>query len=201
LLAFAVSFDCFRMLRAVVRKIVGMSLAPLLLAVVGDLTIFRICFELASVIVSATPALALRSAADGLLWTVGETQKTTCSRSAAVLVIRLRDSFARRISENLIKRLLYCKLVFCVLPTVHNKPSAADRSANAGVALTITDASSKQIRNIVRSPTTARRSGARLIPTIFRTTARNIRKQSNETANASNGGTKSVASSGLKRTT
>jgi len=35
LLAFAISFDCFRMLRAVVRKIVGMSLAPLLLAVVA----------------------------------------------------------------------------------------------------------------------------------------------------------------------
>src|SRR6267143_709945 len=36
LLAFAIPFDCFRMLRAVVRKIVGMSLAPLFLAVVGD---------------------------------------------------------------------------------------------------------------------------------------------------------------------
>ena len=92
-------------------------------------------------------------------------------------------------------------VVFCVLPTVHNKPSAADRNAKAGDAPTITDASSKKIRNIVRSPTTARRSGARLIPTIFRTTARSIRKQSNEIANASNGGTKSVASSGLKRTT
>src|SRR5258708_10450547 len=69
LLAFAISFDCFRMLRAVVRKIVGMSLAPLLLAVVGDLTIFRIFFELASVIVGASPALAFRSAANGLLWT------------------------------------------------------------------------------------------------------------------------------------
>ena len=67
LLAFAIPFDRFRMLRAVVRKIVGMSFAPFLLAVVGDLTIFQICFELPSVIVGASPTLALRSAADGLL--------------------------------------------------------------------------------------------------------------------------------------
>ena len=58
LLAFAIPFDSFRMFRAVVRKIVGMSFAPLLLAVVGDLAIFRICFELPSVIVSAATALA-----------------------------------------------------------------------------------------------------------------------------------------------
>src|SRR4029077_2358572 len=45
----------------------------------------------------------------------------------------------------------------------------------AGDAPTITDGSSKQIRSIVRSPTTARRSGAKLIPTIFRTTARRFR--------------------------
>jgi hypothetical protein len=35
-----------KLLSSVVRKIVGMSRAPLLLAVVGDLAIFRICFEL-----------------------------------------------------------------------------------------------------------------------------------------------------------
>jgi hypothetical protein len=34
---------------------------------VGDLPILRICFELPSVIVGASPALALWSAADGLL--------------------------------------------------------------------------------------------------------------------------------------
>jgi hypothetical protein len=86
MLAFAIPFDRFRMLRAVVRKIVGMSFAPLLLAVVGDLTIFRICFGLLSVIVGAAPALALRSAADGLLWTVGRTKKTTLAvKTAAVL--------------------------------------------------------------------------------------------------------------------
>ena len=44
-------------------------------------------------------------------------------------------------------------------------------------------------------------SGVRLIPTIFRTTGRNIRKRLNGIANASNGGTKSAASGGLKRTT
>jgi hypothetical protein len=46
---------------------------------------------------------------------------------------------------------------------------------------------------------TARRSGAKLIPTIFPITARNIRKRSNGIANASNGGTKSAASGGLKK--
>jgi len=57
LLTFAIPFNRFRMLRPVVRKIVGMSLAPLLLAVVGDLAIFRICFELFSVIVGTSPVL------------------------------------------------------------------------------------------------------------------------------------------------
>ena len=86
MLAFAISFDCFRMLRAVVRKIVGMSLAPLLLTVVGDLTIFRICFELASVIVGAAPALALRSAADSLLWTIRRTKKSTLAVETATVL-------------------------------------------------------------------------------------------------------------------
>jgi hypothetical protein len=63
-----------------------MSFAPLLLAVVGDLTILRICFELPSVIVGASPALALWSAADGLLWTVGRAKKSTPAvETAAVL--------------------------------------------------------------------------------------------------------------------
>jgi hypothetical protein len=86
LLAFAIPFDGFRMFRAVVRKIVGMSFAPLLLAVVGDLAIFRICFELPSVIVSAAMALAFRSAADSLLWTIRRTKKSTLAvETAAVL--------------------------------------------------------------------------------------------------------------------
>ncbi len=63
-----------------------MSLAPLLLAVVGDLAIFRIYFELFSVTVGTSPALTLRSAADGLLWTIGRTKKTTLAvETAAVL--------------------------------------------------------------------------------------------------------------------
>jgi len=86
LLAFAIPFNRFRMLRPVVRKIVGMSLTPLLLAVVGDLAIFRIYFELFSVIVGTPPALTLWSAADGLLWTIKRTKKTTLAvETAAVL--------------------------------------------------------------------------------------------------------------------
>ena len=101
LLAFAIPFDRFRMLRAVVRKIVGMSFAPFLLAVVGDLTIFRICFELTSAIVGAAPALALRSAADGLLWTVGRIQKTTLAVDTAAVLghVDSSENFTRPISE------------------------------------------------------------------------------------------------------
>ncbi len=84
LLSFAIPFDGFRMFRAVVRKIVGMSFAPLLLAVVGDLAIFRICFELPPVIVSAATALAFRSAADGLLWTTRRTKKSTLEAETVV---------------------------------------------------------------------------------------------------------------------
>ena len=86
MLAVAIPFDGFRMFRAVVRKIVGMSFAPLLLAVVGDLAIFQICFELPSVVVGASPALAFRSAADSLLWTIRRTKKSTLAvETAAVL--------------------------------------------------------------------------------------------------------------------
>jgi hypothetical protein len=63
-----------------------MFVPPLLLAIANHLAILLICFELPSVIVSAAPALALRQAADGLLWTVGRTQKTTLAvETAAVL--------------------------------------------------------------------------------------------------------------------
>jgi hypothetical protein len=86
LLALAIPFDRFGMFRAVMRKIVGISFAPLLLAVVGNLPILRICFELPSVIVGASPALALWSAADCLLWTVGRAKKSTLAvETAAVL--------------------------------------------------------------------------------------------------------------------
>jgi hypothetical protein len=101
LLAFAIPFDGFGMFRAVVRKIVGMSFAPLLLAVVGDLTIVRICFELPSVIVGTSPALALpigcrRLAVDGR----ESEEKYTCSRdSSRSRSRRLLKDLARRISE------------------------------------------------------------------------------------------------------
>jgi hypothetical protein len=50
-------------------------LAPFFLVVVDGLTIFRIRFELPSVIVSAVPALALWSAADNLLWAINGNQE------------------------------------------------------------------------------------------------------------------------------
>jgi len=101
LLAFVIPFDCSRRLRAVVRKIVGMNLAPLLLTVVDDLAVFRIRFELPSVIVGASLALAFRSAADGLLWAVGRTQKGTLAVDTATVLGHVDSSeiFARRISE------------------------------------------------------------------------------------------------------
>jgi hypothetical protein len=79
-----------------------MFVPPLLLAIANDLAILRICLEFPSVIVSAAPSLALRSAADGLLWTIGRTQKSTLTvETAAVLghVDSLREIFAQRISE------------------------------------------------------------------------------------------------------
>jgi len=99
------------MLRSIAWKIVGMSLAPLLLAVVDDLTIFRICFEFPSVIVGAAPALAFRSAADGLLGTVGRTQKTTLAVDTAAVLGHVDSSkiFAGRIFGEIIKRPATCK--------------------------------------------------------------------------------------------
>ena len=101
MLALAIPFDGFQMFRAVVPKIVGMSFVPLLLAVVGDLAIFRICFELPSVIVGASPALALWSAADGLLWTVVRTLKSALAVDTAAFLGHVDSSeiFTRRISE------------------------------------------------------------------------------------------------------
>ena len=83
----------------------------LLLAIANDLAIFRIYFELPSVIVSAAPTLALRSAADGLLWTVGRTQKSTLTVDTAAVLGHVDSSeiFTRRISEKIIKRQATCK--------------------------------------------------------------------------------------------
>jgi hypothetical protein len=78
-----------------------MFVPPLLLAIANDLAILRISFQLASVIVSAAAALALRSAADSLLWTVGRTQKTTLAVATAAVLGHDDSSeiFAKRISE------------------------------------------------------------------------------------------------------
>jgi hypothetical protein len=78
-----------------------MFVPPLLLAIANNLAIFRIYFELPSVIVSAAPTLALRSAADDLLWTVGRTQKTTLAVDTADVLGHVDSSeiFTRRISE------------------------------------------------------------------------------------------------------
>jgi hypothetical protein len=78
-----------------------MFVPPLLLAIANDLAIFRIYFELPSVIVSAALALAFRSAADGLLWTVGRTQKTALAVETAAVLGHVDSSeiFASRISE------------------------------------------------------------------------------------------------------
>ena len=86
LLAFAIALDGFGMFCAVVRMIVGMIFAPLLLAVEDDLAIFRIRFDLPAVIFSAATPLALRLAADGLLWTIRRRKKSTLAvETAAVL--------------------------------------------------------------------------------------------------------------------
>jgi len=78
-----------------------MFIPPLFLAFADDLAIFWIYFELPPVIVSAAPALALRSAADGLLWTVGRTQKSTLAVDTAAVLGHVDSSeiFTRRISE------------------------------------------------------------------------------------------------------
>jgi hypothetical protein len=80
-------------------------------------------------------------------------EESTCPRTAAVST---------------------ASVVFCVLPTVHNKPSAAYRNANAGAALTITDGSSKQIRSIARWFAIARSSGGTNIPITRNCTVRTI---------------------------
>jgi len=79
-----------------------MFVPPLLLAIANNLAIFRIYFELPSVIVSAAPTLALRSAADGLLWTVGRTQKTTLAVDTAAVLghVDSSEDFTTPISEN-----------------------------------------------------------------------------------------------------
>jgi hypothetical protein len=78
-----------------------MFVPPLFLAFADDLAILRISPKLLPVIIGSAPALALRSAADGLLWTVGRTQKSTLAVETAAVLGHVDSSeiFARRISE------------------------------------------------------------------------------------------------------
>jgi hypothetical protein len=72
-LSLTIALDQLRVLLTALFLVMGMFVPPLLLAIANDLAILRIYFEFPSVIVSAALALALRSAANGLLWTEGRT--------------------------------------------------------------------------------------------------------------------------------
>jgi len=100
-LSLAIALDQHGILLAVLFLVMRMFVPPLLLAIANDLAIFRIYFELPSVIVSAAPPLALRSAADGLLWTVGRTQKSALAVDTAAVLghVDSSENFTRRISE------------------------------------------------------------------------------------------------------
>jgi hypothetical protein len=100
-LSLAIALDQHGILLAVLFLVMRMFVPPLLLAIANDLAIFRIYFELPSVIVSAAPALALRLAADGLLWTVGRTLKSALAVDTAAVLghVDSSENFTRRISE------------------------------------------------------------------------------------------------------
>jgi hypothetical protein len=100
-LSLAIALDQHGILLAVLFLVMRMFLPPLLLAIANDLAIFRIYFELPSVIVSAAPTLAFRSAADGLLWTVERTLKSALAVDTAAVLghVDSSEKFTRRISE------------------------------------------------------------------------------------------------------
>ena len=100
-MSLAIALDQQGILLAVLFLVMRMFVPPLLLAIANDLAIFRIYFELPSVIVSAAPTLALRSAADGLLWTVGRTLKSALAVDTAAVLghVDSSENFMRRISE------------------------------------------------------------------------------------------------------
>jgi len=100
-LSLAIALDQHRILLAVLFLVMRMFVPPLLLAIANDLAVFRIYFELPSVIVSAAPTLALRLAADGLLWTVGRTLKSALAVDTAAVLghVDSSENFTRRISE------------------------------------------------------------------------------------------------------
>jgi hypothetical protein len=78
-LSLAIALDQHGILLAVLFLVMRMFVPPLLLAIANDLAIFRIYFELPSVIVSATPTLALRLVVDGR----ENAEKRTCSRHSS----------------------------------------------------------------------------------------------------------------------
>jgi hypothetical protein len=85
-LSLTIALDQLGILLTVLFLVMRMFVPPLLLAITNHLAILRICFELPSVIVSAATALAFRSAADSLLWTIRRTKKSTLAvETAAVL--------------------------------------------------------------------------------------------------------------------
>jgi hypothetical protein len=100
-LSLAIALDQHGILLPVLFLVMRMFVPPLLLAIANDLAIFRIDFELPSVIVSAAPTLALRLAADGLLWTVGRTLKSALAVDTAAVLghVDSSENFTRRISE------------------------------------------------------------------------------------------------------
>jgi hypothetical protein len=100
-LSLAIALDQHWILLPVLFLVMRMFVPPLLLAIANDLAIFRIYFELPSVIVSAATALAFRSAADGLLWTVGRTLKSALAVDTAAVLghVDSSENFTRRISE------------------------------------------------------------------------------------------------------
>jgi hypothetical protein len=93
--------DQHRVLLTALFLVIRMFVPPLFLAFADDLAILRISPKLLPVIIGSAPALALRSAADGLLWTVGRTQKSTLAVETAAVLGHVDSSeiFARRISE------------------------------------------------------------------------------------------------------
>ena len=100
-MSLTIALDQLGILLTVLFLVMRMFVPPLLLAIANHLAILRIYFELPSVIVSAAPTLALRSAADGLLWTVRRTLKSALAVDTAAVLGHVDSSeiFASRISE------------------------------------------------------------------------------------------------------
>jgi len=100
-LSLTIALDQLGILLTVLFLVMRMFAPPLLLAIANHLAILRVYFKLPSVIVSAATALALRSAADTLLWTIRRTKESTLAvETAAVLGhVDSSENFTRPISE------------------------------------------------------------------------------------------------------